>query len=89
MPAGGTFFIELRYSKTTPGLTVTALQPAAPPAVPSQPAAEGSDPTPQPAPAPVSGGAVTSVWLVVLPIVFAGALAVLWVLLSSRRPPAD
>lgn len=81
VPAAGTFFIEIRYTKTTPGLTVTALQPTAPPAAPSGPA-------PVPEPASDAGAALDSVWLVVVPIVLAGALAVLWVLLASRRPRA-
>lgn len=89
VPAGGTFFIEVSYSKSTPNLTASALQPVAPP--PQAQTTPGAVPMPAPAPTPVveTGSSRESVWIVVLPIVFAAGLAAGWILLSGRQRKSD
>lgn len=88
VPTGGTFFVEVSYSKSAPDLTASALQPVAPPQPRTGP---GSTPELPPAPSTVaeSGSSQDSVWIVVLPIVFAAGLAAGWILLSGRKRKSD
>ena len=84
IPAGGSFFIEVSYSKTTPDLTASALRPVAPPPPQTTPP-PGSGQATQPAAAQQSGSADSTVWFVVIPIVFVAGLAAGWILLSTKK----
>ena len=84
IPENGGFFVEVRYSKNTPDLTTSALQPAAPP--PQQtlsPPSTGQ--TGQPAATQPAPSSDSSLWFVVIPIVFVAGLAAGWILLSTKK----
>ncbi len=81
---GAPFFIQVAYTKNTPDLTASALQPVAP----QQQSVPPPQPVTTPAPQPVtgaSGGSDNSIWFVVLPIVFAAGLAAGWILLKTGK----
>lgn len=84
IPDGGSFFIETSYTKTTPDLTASALQPVAPPPQQSPPPGATSQ-SPQTPAAQTTTPADSSVWYIVLPIVFAAGLAAGWILLSMKK----
>lgn len=73
---GAPFFVQFSYDKATPDLTAAALQPVAPPPQPSPP--------PQTA-VPAAEASNDSIWIVVLPIVFAAGLAAGWILLKTGK----
>ena len=77
--ATDSFFVELAYTRTSPGLTIASLQPTAPQAgQPPQPA------TPPGQTLPVQPeSSDNSVWLVVIPIVLLGGIVVIWFAISN------
>lgn len=79
---GAGFFVQFSYDKSTPDLTAAALQPVAPPPQQTAPPPQTAAPTPAQQPAT---GASNSIWIVVLPIVFAAGLAAGWILLKSGK----
>jgi hypothetical protein len=84
IPEGGTFFVELSYTKQSPELTVAALQPVS---QPTQPAPPPSTSVQVPSAEPESSSPSTgnSAWYVVIPIVFLAGLAAGWILLSIGK----
>lgn len=83
IPEGGSFFVEFSYTKNTPNLTVSALQPVAPTPQQSMPPPAANLPA-QPGTQPTKSSD-NSVWFVVIPIVFAAGLAAGWILLSTKK----
>ena len=81
---GAPFYVQFAYSKNTPDLTASALQPAAPPQQTSPPPPTAA-PTPQQQPAASAESSNDSIWIVVLPIVFAAGLAAGWILLKTGK----
>ena len=85
---GAPFYIQFSYTKNTPDLTASAMQPV--------PAPQQAAPTPNSASA--AGGTEAarraetgsnSVWYVVIPILVVAALAFGWILGSTRRKQGD
>ena len=85
VPEGGQFFIDVRYTKAAPGLTISALdsrQAIAPPVPPpSSPTAE----SPSPAAEPTQTDSAGPVWLTILPVILIAAIIVFWFVLRSPR----
>lgn len=80
---GAPFYVQISYNKATPDLTASALQPVAPPPQTSMPPQQAA-----PAQQPTSAGEADSndsIWIVVLPIVFAAGLAAGWILLKAGK----
>jgi len=75
---GAPFYVQFAYTKSTPDLTASALQPVAPPP-------QTAVPAPQQEPAASAGSSNDSIWIVVLPIVFAAGLAAGWILLRTGK----
>ena len=84
IPEGGSFFVEVSYSKVAPDLTASALQPVAPPPQQNLPPAAANQAS-QTAAAQPAQSADNSVWFIVIPIVFAAGLAAGWILLSTKK----
>jgi len=99
VPEGGQFFINLEYTKSTTGLTATALStlaPPPPPATSSPPPAGSQSSTPsstEPANQPWAAAqqpdsespAEGSIWLTVLPVVLVAGLIVFWFVLRDSK----
>lgn len=81
---GAPFYIQVSYNKSSPDLTASALQPVAPPQQTSPPI-QAAAPAPQPQPQASAETSNDSIWIVVLPIVFAAGLAAGWILLKTGR----
>jgi hypothetical protein len=81
---GAPFYIQFSYTKNTPDLTASALQPVDPPQQQAPPP-QNAAPATQQQGAPTQESSDDSVWFIVIPIVFAAGLAAGWILLSSRK----
>jgi hypothetical protein len=81
---GAPFYVQVSYNKNSPDLTASALRPAAPPAQTSPPP-QTVAPAPQQQPAASAESSNDSIWIVVLPIVFAAGLAAGWILLKTGK----
>ncbi len=81
---GAPFYVQFAYTKNTPDLTASALQPVAPPPQTSPPPPTAA-PAPQQQPAVAAKSSNDSIWIVVLPIVFAAGLAVTLLLGFGER----
>lgn len=81
---GAPFYVQVSYNKNSPDLTASALRPASPPAQTSPPP-QTVAPAPQQQPAASAESSNDSIWIVVLPIVFAAGLAAGWILLKTGK----
>lgn len=80
-----TFSIGITYAKSTPTLTVLALQPQPPPASQTLPAASAPGGVPAAPAATPSGRSGAETWLIVLVILLAAALGGTWLFMSRRK----
>lgn len=84
-----TFSIGITYAKTTPTLTVLALQPQLPPGGQTLPAASVPGEVPATSAATPSGPGGAETWLIALVILLAAALGGAWLFMSKRKPERE
>lgn len=82
---GAPFFVQFKYSKSSPDLTASALQPVAPPPPQNALSQQNSPQPPQQTTAATASDSSDSIWIIVIPIVFAAGLAAGWILLRAGK----